>query len=984
MSGMNAFVTRFRRAALPTALLLGTGLLVLPATSAEAVSPDVVVSEVYGGGGNSGATYNNDFIELYNTGTSTVDLSGWSVQYASSTGTTWQATELTGSIEAGGHFLVQEEAGTTPSAALPPPDDTGSINLSGTNGKVALVTSTTPLDCESDCTGATGVRDFVGYGTADDFEGTAAAPALTNTTSAQREAEGTDTDDNVADFTAATPVPENSGIEPEPVAIHEIQGSAHLSPLDGQAVVEVPGIVTQRTSNGFWMQDPAPDANDATSEGIFVFTSSAPPVGAAVGASVTVDGTVDEFRSGGADSTNLTTTEITGPTVDIVSSGNPLPAATVVGTGGRVPPSSVIDDDATGSVETSGSFDPATDGIDFYESLEGMRLQLDDPEVVGPTNSFGELPVVTDGAGLRTDRGGIVVRPADFNPERVILDALTGTMPAANVGDSLDGEVTGVLDYTFGNFKLYVAALPTVVPGGITRETSTPADADELAVATYNVENLSPADDQTKFDELATGIVDGLAAPDVVTLEEVQDNTGPTDDGVVAADETLDRLVAAIETAGGPSYDWRQIDPENDSDGGQPGGNIRVAFLFRTDRGLQFVDRPGGDATTPVEVAGTGADTHLSISPGRIQPENRAWIDSRKPLVGEFRWAGRTVFVIANHFASKGGDEPLFGRFQPPERVSEVQRHRQAEQVRRFADELLAADPQARVVVAGDLNDFEFSETASILVGSGADALTDLPRTLPADERYSYVFDGNSQVLDHLLLSRRLRNDGFQYDVVHTNAEFADQVSDHDPQVVQLSVDAADPTRLTMRVNPRTATFGDTVDLSGHLRSGDSGLEGYPVSVQARPAGTEGWSVVRNTTTVADGAWSVQVTPETTTDYRAVYGGGENLASRSQPHQVDLRPVVRARPGTRTLDEGEVLRVIGLVRPPGAASRADLQRQGPGGRWSTIASGVVRADGDFVVRWTAVRVGVQQLRVVTPAGTTFVQGRSDPFTVTVR
>ena len=163
-----------------------------------------------------------------------------------------------------------------------------------------------------------------------------------------------------------------------------------------------------------------------------------------------------------------------------------------------------------------------------------------------------------------------------------------------------------------------------------------------------------------------------------MALEEVQDNTGPTNDGVVAADETLDQLVAAIADAGGPIYDWRAIDPEDGQDGGQPGGNIRVAFLFRTDRGLEFVDRPGGDATTPVSVVGGGANTHLNVSPGRIDPENRAWVDSRKPLVGEFTWRGRTVFVIANHFASKGGDQPLFGRFQPPTRSSEVQRHRQA------------------------------------------------------------------------------------------------------------------------------------------------------------------------------------------------------------------------------------------------------------------------------------------------------------------
>src|SRR5205085_6951329 len=116
-----------------------------------------------------------------------------------------------------------------------------------------------------------------------------------------------------------------------------------------------------------------PDANNATSEGIFVFTSSAPT--AVVGQSVLVSGNVTEFRAGGVSSTNLTVTEIGSPTIAVVSSGNPLPPPIVIGTGGRIPPSMIIEDDASGSVETTGVFDPDFDGIDFYESLEGMRVQ---------------------------------------------------------------------------------------------------------------------------------------------------------------------------------------------------------------------------------------------------------------------------------------------------------------------------------------------------------------------------------------------------------------------------------------------------------------------------------------------------------------------------------------------------------------------------------------------------------------------------------
>jgi predicted extracellular nuclease len=144
------------------------------------------------------------------------------------------------------------------------------------------------------------------------------------------------------------------------------------------------------------------------------------------------------------------------------------------------------------------------------------------------------------------------------------------------------------------------------------------------------------------------------------------------------------------------------------------------------------------------------------------------------------------VFVIANHFSSKGGDEPLFGRFQPPTRSTEVARHAQAQSVNDFVDELLAVDPDANVIVLGDINDFEFSETVEILEGG---VLTTLMDTVPKAERYSYVFEGNSQVLDQILVSGNLLdNFPIEYDPVHVNSEFADQASDHDPQVARLDL----------------------------------------------------------------------------------------------------------------------------------------------------------------------------------------------------
>jgi uncharacterized protein len=768
-----------------------------PATAAPSTSP--VISEAYGGGGNSGAPLKNDFIELQNLGTTDAALTGYSVQYISASPgatTTWQVTPLSGTAPHGGHFLIGEAAGANTAAAdLPTPDNTGSINMGSTAGTVALVHSTSALTCKTtaDCAADTSIVDLVGWGGAVVHEGTAAA-ATTNATSTQRAASRADTDDNSADFTSAAPTPANAGTgggtgdQPGPLRIHDIQGSSWISPQVGNTVTNVPGIVTAlRTgsSKGYWIQDPNPDSDPATSEGVFVFTSTAPSV--AVGDSVTVNGTVSEFRPGGSGgTTNLTTTELTAPAVTVLAHGAPLPAPTLVGTGGRVPPGTVIEDDATGDVETSGTFDPASDGIDFWESLESMRVEIDDAAVVGPRSAFGEIPVVPPGSTTRTSRGGIVLQAGDTNPERVLLDDALAATPVVDVGDTLAGATVGVLSYSFGNVKLLVTATPTVTHGGLTAETTAAPTAGELSVATFNVENLDPTDPQSKFDGLAAGIVRNLRAPDLVALEEIQDDNGPTDNGVVAADQTMTKLINAITAAGGPTYQYRQVDPVNDADGGEPGGNIRQVFLFRTDRGLSFVDRPGATATTADSVVNTGGVPSLAFSPGRIDPTNPAFDASRKPLAGEFRWNGTTFFAIANHFNSKGGDDPLFGHLQPPAAPSETQRHEQASVVRGFVDQILAVDPDAPVIVLGDLNDFDFSRTADILTSGGA--LVDLPRTLPVAERYTFDFEGNAQVLDHILLSPSLAARPFGYDIVHMNSEFAAQLSDHDPQVVRIAM----------------------------------------------------------------------------------------------------------------------------------------------------------------------------------------------------
>ncbi|MGH2977640.1 MAG: lamin tail domain-containing protein [Gaiellaceae bacterium] len=196
------------------ALLSALALPLAAASARGSGSGSLVVAEVYASGGNSGAVYANDYAELFNRGASPVTIEGWTLQYASAAGTSWQSTALSGSIPAGGRYLVQLASGGANGAALPAADATGTSNLAATGGKVALVDDAAALSCGSSagsCSAASSVEDLVGYGSAADFEGSDAAPAGSATNALTRAGGGcTDTDDNAADFATAAPDPLNS------------------------------------------------------------------------------------------------------------------------------------------------------------------------------------------------------------------------------------------------------------------------------------------------------------------------------------------------------------------------------------------------------------------------------------------------------------------------------------------------------------------------------------------------------------------------------------------------------------------------------------------------------------------------------------------------------------------------------------------------------------------------------------------------------
>jgi len=634
------------------------------------------------------------------------------------------------------------------------------------------------------------------------------------------------------------------------VRIYDVQGSGHKSAYVGGAVgtagtsgttrVNVQGVVTAIGDNGFYIQDATGDGNAATSDGIFVFTGASgtnftASQALAVGSTVNVLGAqVSEFLPG---SGGLTVTELVASASiagsSIVSLGGTTAIAPVVlGVDRSVP---------TGAIASAGFsvFDPGTYAADFWETLEGMLVQVPNPVSISPTKDFRtrdpansanaegppnqEIWVRTGtayDASSSTPRGGLIISATDANPERILLDDLRASldMPEVNVGATL-ATATGVVGYDFGSYRVNVSTAPAVVSTGTLapETTAITRNSRQVTIGDYNCENLDPVAESTAAgsvegsdlytrlgnsdDDIGDGhyalhaqhIAVSLGAPTIVCLQEIQDSDGATISNVLDSDVTLGTLTNLISSTYGIAYQFAYIAPTaSNINGGQPNANIRQAFLYRADqvslKSLTQLTDP-----SPNEADLYAGDDLAS---------------SRKPLVGTFTYNGVDFTVINNHLNSKGGDDSLFGSSQPTVESSQNQRTEQAKIVNNYIDTLLATDPFAKIVVSGDLNDFTWSAPIQTLQGlPGTQVLFDLAeQLLPVNERYSYVFDGNTQELDHQLVSADLlANAAPVYDVVHVNAEFAAQSSDHDPSVQRLDFTAYSET-LT------AAAGGETLD----------------------------------------------------------------------------------------------------------------------------------------------------------------------------
>jgi predicted extracellular nuclease len=529
------------------------------------------------------------------------------------------------------------------------------------------------------------------------------------------------------------------------VTIMDIQGDGLVSPLDGD-VVEVSGVVTfvRSRADGFFLQDPTGDGDCSTSDGIFVSTEKTTRL-PAVGDAVRVTGRVEELQFGRA---QPRTQLVDVASLDVVSTGNPPPRTTVLD---RLPKESL------------------REGVDFWESLEGMRVSISDGRVVAPTSGYGELVILTEadalpGSGYVEKAQQIFLRSlgeseVDYNPERVLVAGNPGEPLIVRPGDSVV-ELVGVVDYTYGNYKirptqvdLQTRSLP-LTP--VSRRSGASGDT---VITTFNVENLfdleddpdkdegnstpTPEELEIKLHKLTEAIREELRLPEIIVVQEVENTS--------ILSELADRINRTSHTGYVAT-----------SRGSSDGRGIEVGFLW---------DRARVELRESFLLSGPDVERAF----GRSSPS-----PGREPLVGIFLIRGRQVTVVGNHFKSKGGDDPLFGVNDPPARKTEIQRKAQARVVRDFVSSVLKADPDALVVVAGDLNDFPFGEPGegpdhplAILEGRGEDAsLTNLVLRVDEADAYTFIYQGNSQILDHILVSQALLRHVSAVDILHFNASF--------------------------------------------------------------------------------------------------------------------------------------------------------------------------------------------------------------------
>lgn len=640
----------------------------------------------------------------------------------------------------------------------------------------------------------------------------------------------------------------------QPLPIHDIQGSGATSPLVGQRVT-TSGVVTASKSNGFFLQasDAEADNDPDTSEAIFVFTSQTPAV--TTGQRIAVTGTVAEFRPASAPN-SLPLTELTNPTINLLAANVPLPQPVTL---------------------TAADLNPAG-ALDQLEKYEAMRVRALNLVTVAPSGGSvneqnataspnGILFAVFEGSARPFREPGLepfAPLPADApccvprfdgNPERLRIDTRSSLRLGQPGGPLLSGistgtritSLTGPLDYTAGNYSILVDPPAITQPGlvfvneqTILNAVPVPAPrADEFTVASFNMERffdtiddpnksdavLTPAAFATRVNKASLAIRQVLRLPDILGVQEVENLA------------TLQTIAAKINgdvmASGAPNPNYQAFLVE----GNDPGG-IDVGFLVR------------GERVAVNDVMQSGKDTTYT-DPTNNQP---ALLNDRPPLVlravVQIPAGGRfAVTVIVNHLRSLLGlDDPTSGA-----RVR-AKRRAQAEFLANLIQVRQAANPTELIVSVGDYNSFQFNDgyvdTIGTIKGTPTPAhqvvlasndlvnpdLFNLIDLLPAAQRYSYVFDGNAQAIDHVLVTANLLPRVTRFHYARNNADFPEdlravanrpeRVSDHDMPVAYF----------TMATVTGTVTNVSAASYTSALAQGESIISAFGTGLAATTA----------------------------------------------------------------------------------------------------------------------------------------------------
>ena len=569
--------------------------------------------------------------------------------------------------------------------------------------------------------------------------------------------------------------------------IGEVQGESHESPLVGKEVVINNVVVTKTDKTGFYVQDKVSDNNPKTSDAVYVASEEKVESGDLLKVQGTVkEGYMEEYsvRPGQTfkkPAGSLTVTQIINATITKLGKAD-LPKALNIS---EKMPKDIVDNTPT-------KYNPETEALDYWESLEGMRVEVTKPKVTGPQYKGDIYVLPGDYKGQKLNNiGGVNLRPGVQNTE--VLPITVGNKFVAKAKDYFNENITGVVTYKNKTYKIDPSSVPAIQDGGLKREVSKiyPSE-DKLTIASYNIENFSANNnghDETpeeKVDKIANSFIKEVHSPDIITLIEVQDNNGGVNDGTVDGVKSGEKLAQRIKSLGGPDYKYTEIAPVDGKDGGKPGANIRVAYLYNPKRVTLIGKEKGGS-----EEAARFVNGHLEKNPARIDPKSVHFEKVRKSLAAEFEFKGERIVVIANHLKSKLGDDAIYGSNQPSVENTKAKRIEEAKILNAFIKEGLRQNPNLKFVLTGDFNDFEFSDSVKTIVGN---ELVNLMAEHEQGDRYSYFYRGSNQSLDNILISKNIK-DKVVFSPVHINASFMEEhgrASDHDPVVVQ--IDFSKPT----------------------------------------------------------------------------------------------------------------------------------------------------------------------------------------------